>query len=110
MLKDFKQDADDRRAQDEASRRVRGITMVPQRDVNKAQIEVQPKKAYKTSVGDISSNNGDDEVSDEELTKVTEILNSFSPASSQAGQNQMLQRFSDQGQHYRGRKFLRTPW
>ena len=79
LLKDLKQDVEDKRAQDEASRRVRGIKLVPQKDENKADVEVRPKKAYNTNLRDISSNHGDDEVSDEELTKVTDLLNSFSP-------------------------------
>ena len=44
LLKDLKQEVDDREAQDEASRRVRGVTMVSQTDENKADIEVRPRR------------------------------------------------------------------
>ena len=44
LLKDLKQEVNDREAQDEASRRVRGITMVSQTDENKVDIEVRPRR------------------------------------------------------------------
>ena len=47
LLKDFKQDVDDRRAQDEASRRVRGITMVPQTDENKLILRLNLRRLIK---------------------------------------------------------------
>ena len=79
LLKDLKQDVVDKRAHDEAARRVRGITMVTQAGVYKAGVEAKQERTYNKGKEELLSNKGDDEASDEELNRLTNLLHSFTP-------------------------------
>ena len=82
MLADYKLDEEAIKATEEAAKRVNGITIVKKKVVQHTienEVKTKPKATSKISDEDVPSNTGDDEISDEELNKVTGILNSFSP-------------------------------
>ena len=83
MLADYKEANDAKKAEEETAKKVLGITLVTK---NTEQINVENEDQTNATsnnnidVKDVIGNVGDDEESDEELNKLADIINTFTPA------------------------------
>ena len=83
MLADYKEADDAKQVEEEAAKNVLGITLVTK---NTEQINVENEDQTNATsnnnidVKDVIGNVGDDEESDEELNKLADIINTFTPA------------------------------
>ena len=80
MLADYKVEDDAKKTEEEAAKKVLGITLVTK---NTEQLNVenedQTNATSNTNDENVIGNFGDDEESDEELNKLTGIINAFTP-------------------------------